>query len=138
MHRIDAKSVPRLLTNDQKQRRVNVCLELREKANEDLTFISWIITGDESWISFPNLKLNWRDYVLKLSHHFFFDLVRELYDSISRIPAEPNPTTQLSSRCEEMKTVWQKRSVARYKDGWEDISLKNKVEGYKMDSFGLG
>jgi hypothetical protein len=29
---------------------VNVCLELREKANEDPTCISRIITGDESWI----------------------------------------------------------------------------------------
>jgi hypothetical protein len=28
----------------------NMCLELREKANEDPTFISRIITGDESWI----------------------------------------------------------------------------------------
>jgi hypothetical protein len=48
--RIAAKFVPRLLTNDQKQRRVNVCLELQEKANEDPTFNSRIITGDESWI----------------------------------------------------------------------------------------
>jgi hypothetical protein len=47
MRRIAAKFVPRLLTNDQKQRRVNVCLELREKPNEDQTFISRIITGDE-------------------------------------------------------------------------------------------
>jgi hypothetical protein len=46
------KFVPRLLTNDQKQRRVNLCLEIREKANEEptLTSISRIITGDESWI----------------------------------------------------------------------------------------
>jgi hypothetical protein len=35
MCRIAAKFVPRLLTNDQKQRYVNLCLELREKANED-------------------------------------------------------------------------------------------------------
>jgi hypothetical protein len=34
-----AKFVPWLLTDDQKQRRINVCLELREKANEDATFI---------------------------------------------------------------------------------------------------
>jgi hypothetical protein len=27
-----------------------VCLEVREKANEDRTFISRIIMGDESWI----------------------------------------------------------------------------------------
>jgi hypothetical protein len=49
MCRIAAKFVPRLL-NDQKQRRVNVSRELREKANEDPTFISRIITGGESWI----------------------------------------------------------------------------------------
>jgi hypothetical protein len=53
MRRTTAKFVPRLLTNGQKQRqarRVNVCLELREKANGDLTFISKIMTVDESWI----------------------------------------------------------------------------------------
>jgi hypothetical protein len=48
--RIAMKFVPQLLTSDQKQRRINVCLELREKANEEPTFISRIITGDESWI----------------------------------------------------------------------------------------
>jgi hypothetical protein len=52
MHRIAMEFVPRLLTNDQKQQPINVCLELREKANEDPTFtcISRIITGDVSWI----------------------------------------------------------------------------------------
>jgi hypothetical protein len=52
VRRIAAKCVPRFLTNNQKQRRVKVCLELREKANEDPTFtsISRIITADESWI----------------------------------------------------------------------------------------
>jgi hypothetical protein len=33
MRLIAAKFVYWLLTNDQKQRRINVCLELREKAN---------------------------------------------------------------------------------------------------------
>jgi hypothetical protein len=33
MCRIAMKFVPRLLTNDQKQRHINVCLELQEKAN---------------------------------------------------------------------------------------------------------
>jgi hypothetical protein len=50
MHHTAAKFVLRLLTNDQKQGHVNVCFELWEKANEDPTFISRIITGDESWI----------------------------------------------------------------------------------------
>jgi hypothetical protein len=49
MHHIAVKFVPRLLTNDQKQQRLNVCLELREEANEDPTCVSKIITGDESY-----------------------------------------------------------------------------------------
>jgi hypothetical protein len=52
MHRIAAKSVPRLLTNDEKQRSVNMCLELREKANECpiFTLVSRVLTADENWI----------------------------------------------------------------------------------------
>jgi hypothetical protein len=50
MHRIATKFIPQLLTNDQKQRCINKCLELREKANKDPTCISRIIMGDESWI----------------------------------------------------------------------------------------
>jgi histone-lysine N-methyltransferase SETMAR len=52
MHHTAAKFVPSLLTNDQKLWRVNTCIELQEKANEDPTFtcISSIITGDRSWI----------------------------------------------------------------------------------------
>jgi hypothetical protein len=48
--RIATKFVPRLLTNVQKQQRINMCLELPEKANKDPAFISRIITADESWI----------------------------------------------------------------------------------------
>jgi hypothetical protein len=53
-----AKFVPRILTNDQKQRCINVCLELQEKANEDPTFTCNYrnITGDESWIYDYNTK----------------------------------------------------------------------------------
>ena len=48
MHRVAAKFVPRILTADQKQQRVNVCTELRQLASDDETFLSRIITGDES------------------------------------------------------------------------------------------
>jgi hypothetical protein len=44
------KFVPRLLTNEQMQLHVNMCLELWETANADSTFVCSIITGDESWI----------------------------------------------------------------------------------------
>jgi hypothetical protein len=50
MRHIAAKFVPRLLASEQKQWHVNVCMGLWEKANEDPTFISRIIMGDESWI----------------------------------------------------------------------------------------
>jgi hypothetical protein len=43
MCRTAVKFVPQLLTNDEKQRHINMCLELREKANEDPTFTSRII-----------------------------------------------------------------------------------------------
>lgn len=49
MRRVAAKFVPRLLSVDQKQRRVDVCSELRETSENDPTFISRVITGDESW-----------------------------------------------------------------------------------------
>jgi hypothetical protein len=50
MCRSATKFVSQLLTNDQKQQRINACLELQEKANKDPTCISRITTGDESWI----------------------------------------------------------------------------------------
>ena len=50
MHRVAAKFVPRNLTADQKQHRVNVCTELRQLASNDETLLSRVITGDESWV----------------------------------------------------------------------------------------
>jgi len=50
MHRVAAKFVPRILTADQKQQRVNICAELRQFASDDETFLSRVITGDESWV----------------------------------------------------------------------------------------
>jgi len=46
MHRVAAKFVPRVLTADQKQQRVNVCTELRQLVSDDETFLSKVITGD--------------------------------------------------------------------------------------------
>ena len=50
MHRVAAKFVSRILTADQKQQCVNVCTELRQLASDDETFLSRVITGDESWV----------------------------------------------------------------------------------------
>ena len=50
MHRIAAKFVPRLLTDDQKQNRVDVSQELLDRANGDDNFLKNIITGYETWV----------------------------------------------------------------------------------------
>jgi len=48
MQRVAAKFVPRILTADKMQQRV--CTELRQLASDDETFLSRVITGDESWV----------------------------------------------------------------------------------------
>jgi hypothetical protein len=50
MYHVAAKFVPRILTVDQKQQCVNVCKELHQIASDDATFLTRVITGDESWI----------------------------------------------------------------------------------------
>ena len=50
MHHVAAKFVPRILTADHKQQRVNFCTELRQLSSDDETFLSRVITSDESWV----------------------------------------------------------------------------------------
>jgi len=50
MQRVAAKFVPRILTADQMHQRVSVCTELRQLATDDETFLSRVITADESWV----------------------------------------------------------------------------------------
>ena len=50
MHHVACNFVPRILTADQKQQRVYVCTELGQLAFDDETFLSRVITGDESWV----------------------------------------------------------------------------------------
>ena len=50
IHRVAAKSEPRILTADQKQQCINVCTEIRQLTSDDETFLSRVITGDESWV----------------------------------------------------------------------------------------
>lgn len=49
MKRITAKFVPRALTDNQKECRVETCRELKEQLKTDPDFLSKVITGDESW-----------------------------------------------------------------------------------------
>ena len=50
MRLVASKFVPRLLSVDQKQKRLDVCLDLKENAANDLSFLSDVITGDETWV----------------------------------------------------------------------------------------
>jgi hypothetical protein len=49
MRRVSAKFVPRLLTGEQKDSRVNVCRDLKEELRNDPNLLTKILTGDESW-----------------------------------------------------------------------------------------
>ena len=48
MRRVASKFVPRLLSVQQKQQRLDVCLDLKENAGNDSSFLSNVITGDET------------------------------------------------------------------------------------------
>jgi len=50
MRCVSAKFVPRLLKAEQKDDRVSICTDLRERAQNDPNFMSSVITGDESWV----------------------------------------------------------------------------------------
>ena len=50
MHRIAAKFVPRVLTQDQKDSQAAICQELKETVINDPTLLLNVITGDESMV----------------------------------------------------------------------------------------
>ena len=47
--RAAAKFVPRMLTEDQKNNRLNVCYSLKEQIGNDPQILSKVVTGDETW-----------------------------------------------------------------------------------------
>ena len=50
MQCVVSKFVPRLLSVNQKQQQLYVCLDLKENAANDPCFLSNVITGDETWV----------------------------------------------------------------------------------------
>ena len=50
MHRVAAKFVPSILTPEQKEHQVAICEELHQHAVDDPSFMSRVITGDDSWV----------------------------------------------------------------------------------------
>ena len=49
MKRVAAEFVHRLLSEDQRANRLDVCREMKDQLKTDPDFLSKIITGDESW-----------------------------------------------------------------------------------------
>jgi len=56
MRRVSAKFVPRLLTDNQKENRVEISQELLANANGNENFLKNIITGDETWVYVYDVK----------------------------------------------------------------------------------
>jgi hypothetical protein len=50
MHCVATKFVPRILRDDQKQQYGDVCTEIHQLASNDETFLSRVITGDDSCV----------------------------------------------------------------------------------------
>ncbi|KAJ8934632.1 hypothetical protein NQ318_001680 [Aromia moschata] len=50
MRKVCAKLVPKVLTDDQKARRVETCQERLDTCEDDPAFLDDVITGDESWV----------------------------------------------------------------------------------------
>ena len=50
MRKICEKMVPKLLTNKQKERRMEVCQDILTRLETDPNLLGRTITGDESWI----------------------------------------------------------------------------------------
>jgi hypothetical protein len=50
MRRVAAKFVPRLLTEEQTENRLNICLDLQARIKTDPNFLSRVVTCDETWV----------------------------------------------------------------------------------------
>jgi len=49
-HRVTAKCMPRVLTEDQKANRVNISQELLDRVSVNENFLKTIVTRDETWV----------------------------------------------------------------------------------------
>jgi hypothetical protein len=53
MRPVASKFMPRLLSVNQKQQRLDICLDLKENATNDLSFLLNVTSGDETHSLFP-------------------------------------------------------------------------------------
>jgi len=75
MRRVASKFLPRLLSIDQKQQRLDVCLELNENSANDPILLSKDIMGDKTWV-------------------YAYDPETKIQPSQWKIPESPRPKRQ--------------------------------------------
>jgi len=72
IRRVTSEFVPRLLSVDQKQQRLDDCLDLKENAANGPTFLSNVITGEQTWV-------------------YAYDPVSKTQSSQGKSPGSPRP-----------------------------------------------
>jgi len=82
MRRIAAKFVPRLLNNDKRDHRVQVCTELQRAVRLDPKFLSRVITGDESWLYVYDLETKQKSLQWKMPSSLRLKKVRQVHSNI--------------------------------------------------------
>ncbi|XP_011859147.1 PREDICTED: putative uncharacterized protein FLJ37770 [Vollenhovia emeryi] len=89
MRRVAAKFVPKLLTIDQKQHRINIATELLDSVRDDQNLLQRVITGDESWV-------------------YGYDVETKAQSSQWKLPHEPRPkkARQVRSNVKVLLTVF--------------------------------
>ncbi|UYV76679.1 hypothetical protein LAZ67_14001721, partial [Cordylochernes scorpioides] len=68
MRRVAAKFVPKLLTCDQKQHRMNIANEMLDSVCDDPNLLQRVITGDEAWVYGYNVETKAQSSQWKLPH----------------------------------------------------------------------
>ena len=66
MRKVCVKMVPKLLNDDQKMRRMQVCKDMLKNFDSNLDLLKKVITGDETWVfeCHPETKrqsLHWKN-----------------------------------------------------------------------------
>ena len=69
MRRVTSKFMPRLLSVDKKQRRLDICLNLKENAANDPSFLSNVVTSDETWVYAYDPETKTKSSQLKIRGH---------------------------------------------------------------------
>jgi len=67
MRRVSAKFVRRILTVEQKQQRLSISLELRDRAAPDSSFLGNVITGDKTWVYVYNPETRVQEFSMEIT-----------------------------------------------------------------------